>query len=121
MNLESIRSRYLRRGFTVDLISAIPVDAIVFTVISNPSEHARWLRLLGLLRMLRLFRLSEKYYLLKPLEVSRYANLFRLVRLMATWMFLTHLTACIFWDVISHQPESVQQVMSLLLLLLLLL
>jgi len=92
-DLSMIRVKYLRTWFMYDVISALPVDFIVFAV-SEDSSHP--LQLLRLLKILRLFRAMK---LFNNIDVKGLPGWLQLWFLIYLFILLAHWCACIFWKI----------------------
>nr|CCA14527.1 Voltagegated Ion Channel (VIC) Superfamily putative [Albugo laibachii Nc14] len=111
-NSRSIAIRYLKGWFTLDLLSSIPFDQVVFSMSTSSAQVAflptrllrlaRITRLLKLVRFIRLNRASGK--LREFFEVS--PSLERLSRLLLVMMLFCHWNACMFHGVMLLSESS---------------
>jgi hyperpolarization activated cyclic nucleotide-gated potassium channel 2 len=108
-----IRHRYLQSGFTIDLLSTLPLDRIGATFTDNTSA----LRSLKMLRILRLARLMKLIAMLKNqalfdsiedwLERMRIdTSSFSLLGLFALLFFCAHLLGCCWYYVSTFELKS---------------
>lgn len=61
-----IAHNYIKRGFTIDFLSALPLDLITKVLIQNLSS--KQLKLLSLLKLIRMLRVSR---IVRALKVQR--------------------------------------------------
>lgn len=103
-----------------DVLACIPFDSVMVWVNSVDSKSGN-LNVLGLLkalripRLLRLIRLLRVMKLLKLrpelqrwLQYSRHANLFRLVRLVVSFLVINHYLACIWYGLVASDENKAQ-------------
>ena len=91
---ESIRARYLRTWFAVDVISFLPFDCISLMMSSDKLDSLRGLRLLRLLRLAKLLRILRAGRVLQRLEsafaldyvATTMARFLTLTALVCHWM-----------------------------------
>lgn len=90
-----IARHYLRTRFTIDLLSAFPIDLFAGLFFSEDAKELKALSLLKLVRMLRLSRI------IRALNVKR--DIKSKVKLMQVFFILLlyiHCQACILWFII---------------------
>ncbi|KAG7401121.1 hypothetical protein PHYBOEH_003004 [Phytophthora boehmeriae] len=112
-----IASNYLRGWFLFDLLACLPFDYVLL-LINNSKRNLNVLGLLKVLRVPRLLRLVRllrvaKIFKLRPelrrwLQYSRHANLFRLVRLVASFLVATHYIACFWYGIVMSDETRAQ-------------
>ncbi|OQS02721.1 Voltage-gated Ion Channel (VIC) Superfamily [Thraustotheca clavata] len=113
-----IASRYFGKWFIVDLVSTIPWDVIVYTIVASKDHEctfAGYFKFIRLLRMSRIWAVGGIIrYLRLPDEwkhwmlYSRYAHLLRLLSLLTLFGFLIHLLSCIWYGLVV-QPFWVDE------------
>eukprot|EP00873_Tetraselmis_striata_P036314 jgi/Tetstr1/456578/TSEL_043296.t1 len=85
---KKIASTYLKSWFAIDVLASIPFEYVALMLGINVSEQVTLLAFLKTPRLLRLGRL------LRFFERMKNANVFRIVRLMATMCLIAHWIAC---------------------------
>ncbi|ETW05615.1 hypothetical protein H310_03351 [Aphanomyces invadans] len=126
-NRWTIAKAYLKGWFLLDLLACLPIDLIVDLVLRNKSEgstssssftnNLNIFALLKVVRLPRLFRLARFVRILRLLRIppelkrwllySRYAHLIRVVQLIVSFLYCTHILNCV-WN--SLNPEWVDDV-----------
>jgi CRP-like cAMP-binding protein len=97
-----IKAHYLRTWFIYDVVSALPVDFIVFAVTAESSHP---IQLIRLLKALRLFRAMK---LLNNIDVRGLPGWLQLWFLIYVFVLMAHWFACVFWKiaVLEGLPNS---------------
>mmetsp|Transcript_24891 Transcript_24891/g.69399 ORF Transcript_24891/g.69399 Transcript_24891/m.69399 type:complete len:684 (+) Transcript_24891:286-2337(+) len=109
---KKIAGNYLKSWFSIDVLASIPFEWVALGLGINVSEQVTLLAFLKTPRLLRLGRL------LRFFERMKNANVFRIVRLMATMCLIAHWIACIWhflyvqamhlpWLFTDLEPENV--------------
>lgn len=98
---ERIKTNYLHSWFLIDTLSSIPVVILSMFLPTEQFAVLRILRMAKLFRLLRLMNLKA----LNHLEDSGYLNpsFIRLFKILATFLFVLHLVACIYWSVVTNE------------------
>jgi potassium voltage-gated channel Eag-related subfamily H protein 7 len=91
-----IRSRYLRGWFILDVVSSFPVQVLI--LINPLLQDLLGLKLVRLLKLGRLSRVNR----IKILRDMQYngairPGVVRFVKLMSMYLYIVHITACIYW------------------------
>ena len=99
----AIGKRYLRGGFTIDLISSVPFSSLIKT---NSGVLTYLLDALGLLKLLRLTRL---YSVVQRSNLPQDIKVYLKVVMMAIFLLVfIHLLSCIWFAIVSNQERWVQ-------------
>ncbi|OQR81338.1 Voltage-gated Ion Channel (VIC) Superfamily [Thraustotheca clavata] len=101
-----IVKQYVLGWFVLDLLACFPIDIVLYASITS-TAHLSILGLLKSLRLPRLLRLARLVRVLKILQIpiewkrwlmySRYSHLIRLFTMIAAFIFVVHIMACI-WN-----------------------
>lgn len=92
-----IAKRYLQTGFTIDLLSAIPLDLMMGKV--SRSATGKRLKLISLLKLFRMLRLSK---LIRKLNVAREHKIkLKLLKMMIQVILYLHCCACMWFYIIE--------------------
>ncbi|DAZ99631.1 TPA: hypothetical protein N0F65_001868 [Lagenidium giganteum] len=124
-----IRARYFRTWFVFDLLSTLPLDAIMQAVDTVPSTNATYdpsagtsssdqsyysLKLLRTIRLFRLFKLMRLLRLKRALEVLQMdalnAHVLQTLRILMMIIFAIHLMACAWYMFYTWDPTSLNWV-----------
>ena len=89
-DLRAIRTRYLSSSFALDLVSALPLQAVVALNGSVNQSYIAWLRLPKMLRIYRYLQLYRQH----QMQADRVGILVGTLRLFLLLFCLTHLFAC---------------------------
>lgn len=100
-----IHQRYLRSWFLVDLLASLPFDAVaaVLNVDTGKAEF-RWIPALKVYRVIRFGRV------IKFLNHFKFASAWRLVRIFALILLLTHIIGCMWHLLTTLQPVAGDEV-----------
>jgi CRP-like cAMP-binding protein len=114
-----IHCEFVRRRLFFDVLACIPFDSVMSVLVSDMETKGGNLSVLGLLkalripRLLRLVRLLRVMKLLKLrpelqrwLQYSRHANLFRLVRLVMSFLVINHYLACTWYGLVASDENK---------------
>ncbi len=87
-DLKTIRNKYLKGWFYIDVVASLPLE---FIILFFPYASVEQLQMLALLKMPRLLRIGR---ILKFLENMPYANIMRVVKLFMLFMLISHWIGC---------------------------
>lgn len=93
LDQKRIANHYLKGLFIIDLLSCLPLDALLLSFSNVQAGNTSLVLILRLLRMLRIIRL---YVILRRWEQQNWINpgYFRIVKFLGTMMLLIHWVAC---------------------------
>ncbi|CAK4083856.1 unnamed protein product [Aphanomyces euteiches] len=110
-NRRDIAIRYLRGWFLLDIISAIPIDAIVYLSSGLNSNNVKFIGVFKTARLPRLARVLSLARILQFLRVlhewrhwllySRYAHLIRLCATVTAFAYMIHLMSCVWYGAVA--------------------
>ncbi|KAG9410489.1 hypothetical protein AC1031_018529 [Aphanomyces cochlioides] len=110
-NRREIAIRYLRGWFLLDIISAIPIDAIVYLSSGLNSNNVKFIGVFKTTRLPRLARILSLARILQFLRVphewrhwllySRYAHLIRLCAIVTAFAYMIHLMSCVWYGAVA--------------------
>ena len=94
---KQIVAHYLKTNFTVDFLSAFPVDLFASIFLAADADQFKIFSLLKLIRMLRLSRV------IRALNVKRAIKTrIKLVKVFLQLILYLHCQACLIWFIIQH-------------------
>ena len=106
VNNYDIAKNYLLGYFTVDLISAFPMELFEFVDFESDSDQVsgflnigriyRIAKLLKVIRFKRLLNLRSSSYILNDLDVLRIIEIKRMIGILAGFLVLIHFSSCVF-------------------------
>ncbi|KAG9410486.1 hypothetical protein AC1031_018526 [Aphanomyces cochlioides] len=116
----TIARHYVFGWFFLDLISSLPIDLIVYSLTDSytaTTSSFNVLSLLKTLRLPRLLRLAQFVRILRLIRIppelkrwllySRYTHLIRVVQLIVSFVYITHILNCV-WNALN--PDWVDDV-----------
>ena len=93
-----IAKKYIKTRFTVDVLSAMPLDFLAGLFLSKDAKELKALSLLKLIRMLRLSRI------IRALNVKRaIKSKVKLLQVFLILLLYLHCSACLLWFIISYE------------------
>lgn len=93
-----IAKRYIRSRFTIDLLSAIPIDLIAGTFFNK--DDAKQLKAFSLLKLIRMLRLSR---IIRAMNVVRdIKTKVKLGQVFFVLLLYLHCQACVIWFIIQN-------------------
>lgn len=110
-----IAKRYLKSWFAIDLLSTIPIDLIMSSVMTdernNFSDALLGLKILGVLRLIRLariFRVLKLQRVAQLLDDELLLNvaLMKILKLIIPIAFLAHFLGCFWWYLLSSDKDN---------------
>ncbi|ETW05622.1 hypothetical protein H310_03355 [Aphanomyces invadans] len=110
-NHKQIALSYLRGWFVIDMLSAIPIEAIVYFLSSDRSGTFKFIGVLKTSRLPRLVRVLSLARILQFLRIpyewkhwllySRYAHLIRLCTTITAFAYIIHIMACLWYGAVA--------------------